>query len=51
MECPKCKNKMQVKQDDASFGENKKQYKRTVYWCREDDIWVKIEMPVEEDSI
>lgn len=49
MNCPKCNKKMQIKKDDFSIGVGNKQYKRTSYWCKEDDIWVVVEMPVEEN--
>lgn len=40
---------MKVVRDDISNngkkGEDYKEYKRTVYWCEQDDVWVNIEIP------
>jgi len=47
MKCVKCKKEME-KSSDTSFGRGEKEYSRTIYVCKEDDIWVTIEIPKKE---
>lgn len=50
MKCPKCDKEMNVikksESKDARFIPNKK-YKRTLFHCKEDDIWINLEVPAE----
>lgn len=51
MKCPKCKNKMKLVAKDFSFNYKVKpniKYQRSVYWCKDDDIWINIEIPVKK---
>ena len=48
MKCPKCDKKMKLVNKDVSFNTEtkpRKKYKRTVYHCVKDDIWVRTEIP------
>lgn len=48
MDCLKCKKEMVIKNQDTSHDfKNQKEYSRTVCWCEEDDIWVRVEAPKE----
>lgn len=44
MKCPICKGSMIVSKQ-TSFGKNSKEYSRTIYQCKEDDVWVVVEIP------
>jgi hypothetical protein len=46
MNCPVCKKEMILQNEDFSHRSDKKQYKRRIYWCGDDDVWVNIEVPV-----
>lgn len=49
MKCPQCHNDMQVKNEDVSFNyatKPTKQYKRVLYWCEKDDVYISIETPI-----
>ena len=49
MKCPKCKRKMLLNNENHSYNLNvnpKVKYKRSTYWCKKDDIWLLLEMPV-----
>lgn len=49
MQCHKCGNEMMVNREDFSFDTRKKPNKkdtRKVYWCKKDDIWISLEVPV-----
>ena len=49
MKRPKYKKKMKVIKkgisNNGKKGKDYKEYKRTIYWCEEDDVWVNIEVP------
>ncbi|HLE49217.1 MAG TPA: hypothetical protein VI819_04290 [Patescibacteria group bacterium] len=48
MTCPKCGKKMFLKGKDFSYDykvKPKKKYKRSIYWCKTDDVWVNLETP------
>lgn len=46
MKCPKCNKEIKEKGADTSYSQKTgKQYKRTVYVCRKDDIWIRLEIP------
>ena len=49
MKCPRCDKEMKVIKSDISNngkkGEDYKEYKRTIYWCEQDDVWVNLEVP------
>ncbi len=48
MKCPKCKNEMEyVRQEETNNPDTNKRYTRQVHTCKDDDIWVTIEVPVE----
>lgn len=48
MECPQCKNQMEVKWEVYSVhNESGKRYRRVTYWCQKDDVWVSVEIPTE----
>lgn len=50
MKCPKCKKKMVLKSKDFSFNDKPfRKYLRIIHWCEKDDIWLKIEEPVNEN--
>lgn len=54
MDCPNCGEKMKIKKMDVSYNNpdaKNKYYKRTVYHCEKDDIWLTAEIPTKEDSI
>ena len=40
---------MHLKKEDQSFGEGKT-YDREQYICNDDDIWITIETPQEDDA-
>jgi len=49
MKCPKCGKKMKLDREDFSYNYDvkpKKKYKRKLFVCESDDIWVSIEEPV-----
>lgn len=52
MECPKCTKEMVLKNDALSYDfrvtPNKK-YRREIYWCEFDDIWINIEIPSDHE--
>lgn len=49
MKCPKCDKEMKFIRNDisnnAKKGEDYKEYKRSLFQCKKDDIWVNIEIP------
>lgn len=46
MNCPKCKIEMGVtKQDTSNNPQNRKIYDRTVFVCKDCDVWVSVEIP------
>ena len=46
MICPKCQNLMTIKSEDLSHdSNNNKKYDRKIYWCEDDDIWIRLETP------
>lgn len=46
MHCPKCDVEMTIMREDISFlAGGDKQYKRIIYKCVEDDIWLTVEVP------
>ncbi len=48
MNCPQCAQKMQIDRHDVSTSSNNhKEYNRTVYRCKTDDVWVTVEIPKE----
>ena len=47
MKCPICKKEMMIKSKDNSYNtRNGKRYFRNIYWCRSDDVWMNLEIPV-----
>lgn len=50
MNCPKCKKKMVLKRKDFSYNSDEKKYARKVYWCKDDDIWISLEVPSEDKN-
>ena len=52
MKCPKCDKKMKVIKSEISNNNKKgksfKQYVRKIYWCKNDDIWINVEIPAGE---
>jgi hypothetical protein len=46
MQCPVCSNEMKLQREDFSYHSDKKQYKRRIYWCDIDDVWINFEVPV-----
>ncbi len=54
MDCPNCQNKMNLKKVDLSYNDpsaKNKFYKREVYHCEVDDIWVTVESPTKSESV
>lgn len=49
MKCTVCSESMDVKKEDYSTGEGKKKYKRTIYWCKHDDVWITTETPEQKN--
>lgn len=46
MKCPKCHQEMEVKSKDTSNNfETGQKYERTIFQCKEDDVWVTTEIP------
>ncbi len=48
MNCPKCNGKMTLRKKDLSYNfdvKPKKKYRRYVYWCKKDDLWMTKEAP------
>jgi uncharacterized metal-binding protein len=48
MKCPRCGKKMSLKGRDSSYDfkvKPRRKYKRDVYWCKADDVWINIEIP------
>ena len=48
MKCPKCKKKMLLRKRDFSYNfkvKPKKKYERSIYWCKDDNIWISLEVP------
>ena len=46
MKCPKCDKAMLRKTVDTSYSfKTGGKYKRTVYVCKKDDIWIRLEIP------
>ena len=48
MNCPKCQNRMKVVKEDISKNfdiDPIKEYKRIIYKCEVDDIWITSETP------
>lgn len=46
MNCPVCKKEMKIKKTDVSKNLlNGKLYKRTSYLCKDNDVWVVVEVP------
>lgn len=45
--CPACKNQMQLTKEETSFDYSRgnKEYMRSVYHCKTDDIWISQETP------
>ena len=49
MKCPKCGKEMIVKKEDTSHDTKRgKQYDRTVNVCKDDDLWITVEIPKEK---
>lgn len=50
--CPVCKNKMMIERKETSYDlrRNNKEYKRVVYWCKKDDVWLSTEVPKEKEN-
>ncbi len=51
MKCPKCEGEMVLRNRDYSFdfkASPKKRYRRRIYCCRKDDVWVTVETPLGE---
>jgi len=50
MVCPLCNKEMKMQRNDITsnlrMGKDYKEYRRVVYWCLEDDVWVSVETPV-----
>lgn len=50
MKCSTCGQEMKLLSVDTTIShKNSKYYKRTIYWCEEDDIWVTTEIPKDLD--
>lgn len=50
MKCPNCGQTMYTISTDKSYNPDTpehKQYYRTKYQCKEDDVWVTVEIPVD----
>lgn len=51
MKCPKCHQIMIEKWDtvtnNGKSGKKYQKYKKIVYWCTKDDIWISVETPIE----
>lgn len=45
MKCPVCKKKMEVRSKDSSWGNDKKEYSRKIYVCKDCDTWITVEAP------
>jgi len=46
IKCPICKKVMQIKNQDTSHDFKKRiEYKRIIFWCEIDDVWINIEVP------
>lgn len=45
MKCPKCKNDMSIERVEASYNTGNKEYNRTIYLCKADDVWIVVEIP------
>lgn len=54
MKCPKCQKVMIGKGEDiTNNGKSSmdfKEYSKNIYWCKKDDIWINIEVPLDEHS-
>lgn len=50
MICPICNKEMKIQREDFSSnmktGKDYKKYKRVVYWCIDNDVWISVETPV-----
>lgn len=54
MKCPKCQKEMEIKKEDVSFNSSlkqKKEYSRKVYFCKDDDVWVTVEISLISSKI
>jgi len=46
MECIVCEKRMKIVKKDKSFDfKKKKEYSRTIYHCKKDDLWIVVEKP------
>lgn len=45
MKCPKCKKDMNIERVETSFNIKNKEYNRTIYLCKDDDVWIVVEIP------
>jgi hypothetical protein len=54
MECPKCKLAMKKVRWEISnnfkMGDQYKEYDKTTYQCKDDDVWVTIETPIVNEN-
>lgn len=49
--CPICNEEMVVNGGDISHDfAKKKEYKRELYWCSKDDVWLTIEAPIKAQN-
>ncbi len=44
MKCPLCDQTMR-EEKNTSFREDGKQYSKTLYNCKKDDVWIVVEIP------
>lgn len=55
MNCYKCQKEMVLQREDVTNnfkkGKRYKEYKRMVYWCKKDDIWITFEIPIVTHTI
>lgn len=45
MKCPVCNTEMELTQVSVSFGKNGKEYEKKAFNCKNDDVWIVIEIP------
>lgn len=43
--CPICGTRMSVKKNEVTDNNLGKKYDRSIFWCKEDDVWVSQEIP------
>jgi len=50
MECPICHQPMEVWQTKTTYDKNRKAFDHKRYVCRKDDVWGRLEIPVQSQE-